>query len=753
MDANYSYYYHQQQQQQQQYQYQQGYVTAQPLQPMDEYDPFSAIVAAPPIPTPPLIPSAPIIPPPPPPPPTINHHPPNIENPPPPPPPPSIDHRPPTIDNPPPPPPLASAEIDYDESAYSPSQALNDDDNNESENLSHHELSAISTEANEKILQEIEAARVVAQQEQLVRMEREREEHARRLEAENRKRKTTTARAMGAGGKLRRVGLKAFGADDDEDGPEDASGKKSTPAVANAGANAAKQDLSELNPTDQAQNKASSLSAGAKSALLVPGTNSTSTTSSSSGASAPAMASEAEVPPEELLFILNTAAWVAGNPEQGAALVKLKQQERDRRFEFLLESGRFTAAGRSYREELQRCRAERDVQAVFAEANNIVYGPPPVPFGLGQQSASSGLGQPQLVSSGFSAGLASLPGYPGVSFGHHSSSSNIVASSGGQSFQFSNPAVGLAFTPAPPASAPPTSAAAVMAESIAAAAIATYAAAAASATAASLLGSSSSNIIAHGNSSSSSGSHGFGAIASESSTKLSSNSVEAAVDKSFADRRRERKNKWGPPSAAAAVAAAAVADVRAGVSAADNVAVDIVTVTAQIQQKLLASSTNSTNSIGASAPTSTPSLLSSNNNSNSSSSSSTSSSRKFTEGNNSTATTATTVSSVSAAYADYSFDSSANASDEAERDARFTAQIREQKQLQLLESRIRDAARGAVGRSLGTASSSAAPGTGMPMTREEELYQERLRQYNELAARYDEDFKDTIHDAEKSGGA
>lgn len=33
-----------------------------------------------------------------------------------------------------------------------------------------------------------------------------------------------------------------------------------------------------------------------------------------------------------------------------------------------------------------------------------------------------------------------------------------------------------------------------------------------------------------------------------------------------------------------------------------------------------------------------------------------------------------------------------------------------------------------------------------------ELYMERLREYNELAAQYDEKYKDTAEDAEKNGG-
>lgn len=69
--------------------------------------------------------------------------------------------------------------------------------------------------------------------------------------------------------------------------------------------------------------------------------------------------------------------------------------------------------------------------------------------------------------------------------------------------------------------------------------------------------------------------------------------------------------------------------------------------------------------------------------------------------------------------------------------------IKEQKELQLLESRIRQAA----------AQSFSTGGAGAGGSEKDEaLFRERLREYEELAARYDEKFKDTVEDAEANDG-
>lgn len=74
-------------------------------------------------------------------------------------------------------------------------------------------------------------------------------------------------------------------------------------------------------------------------------------------------------------------------------------------------------------------------------------------------------------------------------------------------------------------------------------------------------------------------------------------------------------------------------------------------------------------------------------------------------------------------------------------DARMVAQIREQKELQMLEAKIREAA----ARELQSRQSLA--------EREQELFQERLRQYEELAKLDDEEaVRDSVEDAEMNGG-
>jgi hypothetical protein len=66
--------------------------------------------------------------------------------------------------------------------------------------------------------------------------------------------------------------------------------------------------------------------------------------------------------------------------------------------------------------------------------------------------------------------------------------------------------------------------------------------------------------------------------------------------------------------------------------------------------------------------------------------------------------------------------------------------------MQLLESRIREGIRGGL-----TSLKTAGAASGMAGSREEALYQERLKEYEELAQRFDENFKDTVEMAESQG--
>jgi hypothetical protein len=83
------------------------------------------------------------------------------------------------------------------------------------------------------------------------------------------------------------------------------------------------------------------------------------------------------------------------------------------------------------------------------------------------------------------------------------------------------------------------------------------------------------------------------------------------------------------------------------------------------------------------------------------------------------------------------------------------AQIKEQKELQLLETRIREAA---VQSAMGKGTGSAGGQTGLPqgdkgLRQLEELNMERESEYRILASRYNEsDEKDTIDDAERNRG-
>ena len=76
-----------------------------------------------------------------------------------------------------------------------------------------------------------------------------------------------------------------------------------------------------------------------------------------------------------------------------------------------------------------------------------------------------------------------------------------------------------------------------------------------------------------------------------------------------------------------------------------------------------------------------------------------------------------------------------------EEQIKWDKQIREQKELQLLESRIRQATAGTLHHA-GINSHAA----------DNALYEERLREYQDLASRYDAEFKDTVEEAEANGG-
>lgn len=115
--------------------------------------------------------------------------------------------------------------------------------------------------------------------------------------------------------------------------------------------------------------------------------------------------------------------------------------------------------------------------------------------------------------------------------------------------------------------------------------------------------------------------------------------------------------------------------------------------------------------------------------------------------------------------------------EEAEAARAWQAKVREQKEMQLLEGRIREAARMAgMGKGAGRATEklpsagsllegqqllgdSGEAGDALSVShllpagsKEESLYLERLREYEELAERYDENFRDTVEEAERNGG-
>eukprot|EP01038_Epipyxis_sp_PR26KG_P005008 gene5008-6994_t len=79
-----------------------------------------------------------------------------------------------------------------------------------------------------------------------------------------------------------------------------------------------------------------------------------------------------------------------------------------------------------------------------------------------------------------------------------------------------------------------------------------------------------------------------------------------------------------------------------------------------------------------------------------------------------------------------------------EYDLRMQKLLREQKEMQLIEQRIRESAKGNLNQIVQSGSTMD--------NKQNELYEERLKEYRELARLYDEKFKDTIEDAERNNG-
>jgi hypothetical protein len=471
------------------------------------------------------------------------------------------------------------------------------------------------------------------------RLEKEREEHERRLEAENRKRRVMPA-ARGGNVKLRRVGLKAMGFDDAEE--------------ENVGEAVETGNDSISNPSNPKK-----LSQEGPSAAPSSGGSDTGTSAST-------------LSTEELSLILQTAAWVADHPEQAQGLSRRAQQEKDKRFDFLLDSNRFTAAGKKYREELERCRAERSSRAVFADANKPItqYQHPTVP---GVPSTSTTV-TPTAVSVNAAVAAAAL-------------AANLSVAATVNSAK-------LAVQPC------------------------TMSVSASTTTSMSI---------------------------APSASMQSTSSVGCSAE----ERRKERKNRWGPAPASVPIATTVVAPASATIQTPDIVLPSAEEIRQRLGPVL--------NSINAAVGASSADVVTIGKEKTSSSSSAVgfsssprvpSTASSSTSGKQRKKQTDITAEAEEVARLYGRFDN-----DDGDRDERFEAQVREQKQLQLLESRIREAVKGsAVSSHIVVPSSYGGGSAGVPMTREEELYQERLQQYNELAANFDETFRDTVDDAERSGG-
>ena len=228
---------------------------------------------------------------------------------------------PPPPSTPPPPPPPPAPEPPTEEeltSAYSPSRADDDEMDLDGDTSDPQEQQLKLAREREALLQEQIALEAKQREKEL----REREEHDRLVEAENRKKRKLANRFGTSLSKLKRVELKAFGGDDDD-------------------------EIDNKNSNEEESNDHSS------------NNNIKQSTSSN-------MNVESKISDEILQVILKTATWAANNPDKITVL--LENSKNNPKLKFLFD--RESPAGIRYLEELQRIRTQLEVQQVCSAVDS-----------------------------------------------------------------------------------------------------------------------------------------------------------------------------------------------------------------------------------------------------------------------------------------------------------------------------------------------------------------------------------------------
>lgn len=166
------------------------------------------------------------------------------------------------------------------------------------------------------------------------------EEHAKRMEIENKKRKQMANRGAPSTLKLKKVsGLKVFDTVDDSQG------------------NRATETVEEVKVETVSKSKKETKSSNKEESVL---------------------------PPDTLAMITKTAAWVVENPDK---LQLLLEKSKDNETMFFLFD-RFSPAGKKYLDEVQRHKAEREVKDVF-------YGTTPISTSVMTPTLGLGIEQQQ----------------------------------------------------------------------------------------------------------------------------------------------------------------------------------------------------------------------------------------------------------------------------------------------------------------------------------------------------------------------
>jgi hypothetical protein len=248
----------------------------------------------------------------------------------PPPPPQSVVPAPPQSSIPPPPPPADSELTTFGaedteeivESAYSPSQA-EDEKNEEKNEIEKREQNAILISQQKQ--KEIE--NIIANK------ERENMEHTRRMEMENKKIEELKKRKMMNGFgpvKLQKKKLKGFEDQEDDVGYTKTNEKESGKERENASDNAKETNRK----TTQSQNQSES-SRNTTDQVLTD---------------------------EKIKFMAQVATYIIDNPTQAAAFIRSKKGEKN--FEFLFDVERISKEGKKYREISEKFQAEKNVHNV-----------------------------------------------------------------------------------------------------------------------------------------------------------------------------------------------------------------------------------------------------------------------------------------------------------------------------------------------------------------------------------------------------